>query len=279
MTWFAHDIDSMGVAEDPSGVACVQGFLVVVSVDSGSAHYADLDEFDDKGTDPDFTEVTTGFEVGGEPTCIVSVPGGAFIGGMAGHVYWMGTPSNGVSILEDGTLTISDILAIAALNEHFVVAVGADGTILFSADGSVFQRLTTSPVGVGIDILSVAVKSKTEWWVGTDAGNLYYTLDSGAHWTLKPFPQSGAGTVNDVAIANDSIMYLAYTYTTPAPDQGRIYASFNGGYDWVVMPLGSGLMPSSIKLNTVAPCKVDPELVVAGGLLTGTDGIILVGKM
>jgi photosystem II stability/assembly factor-like uncharacterized protein len=127
--------------------------------------------------------------------------------------------------------------------------------------------------------LSVAVKSKTEWWVGTDAGNLYYTVDAGAHWTLKAFPQSGLGTVNDIVIANASIMYMAYTYTTPAPDQGRIYASFNGGYDWVVMPLGTGLMPTALKLNTVAPCSADPELVVAGGIRTGTDGLIIVGKM
>jgi photosystem II stability/assembly factor-like uncharacterized protein len=125
----------------------------------------------------------------------------------------------------------------------------------------------------------VAVKDKKEWWVGTDAGNLYYTLDAGAHWTLKAFPQSGAGSVTDIKFASDSIMYLTYTYTTPAPDQGRVYGSFNGGYDWVVLPLGSALMPTSIKLNAVAACTVDPELVAAGGVLTGTDGIILVGKM
>jgi hypothetical protein len=279
ITWYAHDIDTLGVAEDPDGVACVQGYLVIVSEDSISAHYALLSEFDDKGTDPAFTEVATGFQAAGAPTCIVSVPGGAFIAGLSGHVYWMGGPSNGVTVLEDGTLTTSTLLAIAALNEHFVVTVGADGTILYSTDGSTFSRLTTPPVGVGVDILSVAIKNKDEWWVGTDAGNLYYTLDAGAHWTLKAFPQSGAGTVNDIVIENDSMIYLAYTYTTPAPDQGRVYASFNGGYDFVVMPLGSGLMPTAIKLNTIAACPADPELVVAGGIRTGADGIVIVGKM
>jgi photosystem II stability/assembly factor-like uncharacterized protein len=279
VTWYAHDIDSMLATDDPDEVACVKGFLVVVSEDSGSAHYADLDEFDDHGTDPDFTEVATGFVAGGEPTCIVKTSSGAFIGGAGGYVYWMGVPSNGVSVLEDGTLTTSRLLDIDAISDAVVVAVGEDGTILYSTDGTVFARLTTAPVGVGVDILCVAVKDKKEWWVGTDAGNMYYTLDAGAHWTLKAFPQSGAGSVTDIKFASDSIMYLTYTYTTPAPDQGRVYGSFNGGYDWVVLPLGSALMPTSIKLNAVAACTVDPELVAAGGVKTGTDGIILVGKM
>lgn len=279
ITWYAHDIDSLDAAEDPDEVDCLKGYLVVVSEDSGDAHYALISEFDEFGTDPDFTAVTTGFVAAGAPTCIKALTGAAFIGGANGHIYKMTNPPDGVTVLEDGALTPSRLLAIDAVSERDIVAVGEDGIILYSTDGATFTALTTAPVGIGVDFLTVAMKNKTEWWVGTDAGNMYYTLDAGVHWTLKAFANSGAGRVESIDIQNDSIMHMAYTYTTPAPDVGRIYTSFNGGYDWNIMPLGSALLPSSIDLNVVMGCRADPELVVAGGIRTGTDGIIITGKM
>lgn len=278
LTWFAHDIDSLLASDNPNAVACLKGFLVIVSEDSGSAHYADLDEFDALGTDPDFTEVTTGFQVGGPPTCIVSDGSKGFIGGEGGHIYQMQTPANGVTVIEDGTLTSSTLHAIDALGDTFVVAVGNDGVILWSADGVSFSILTTSPVGVGVDILAVAIKSKTEWWVGTDAGRLYFTQDAGQHWTEKAFPGSGAGSVEDIVIQSDSIMYLAHATTGPA--DGHILASYNGGYDFVVLPVGTGLIPTNDKINALAICESDPGLLIAGGLgANGTDGILIVGAM
>ena len=278
LTWYAHDIDSLLSSNDPDAVACIKGFLVVVSEDAGSANYADLDEFDAFGTDPDFTAVTTGFQVGGAPTCIVSTGTKAFIGGAGGRVYVMETPANGVTVLEGGTLTPSRIRAIDALSDSFIVAVGEDGVILYSQDGVSFSLLTTPPVGVGVDLLSVALKSKTEWWVGTDGGRAYFTTDAGAHWTQRAFPGYGTGSVNDIVIQSDSIMYIAHR-TTP-PDVGRILASYNGGYDFVVLPTGSGLLPTNDKINSIAVCKADPGFIVAGGLnANGTDGILIVGTM
>lgn len=276
ITWFAHDIDSMSAAEDPDEVACLKGFLVVVSQDSGSAHYAALDEFDEFGTDPDFTEVSTGFEAGGEPRAIDALNTVAYIAGAGGRIYKMTNPADGVEVLEDGSLTASPLNAIDALNERMIVAVGNAGVILYSNDGATFNLLTTSPVGVGVNLNAVAVKSKEEWWVGSSAGRLYYTLDAGQHWTEKVFPGSGSGIVYAIEIQNDSIIHLAHT---TAAALGRVLTSFNGGYDWEVMPFGSALMPDNDRLVALAACRVDPELVVAVGLRSGSDGIIVTGRM
>jgi hypothetical protein len=277
-TWYAHDIDSMGASDDPDGVACVKGYLVVVSNATGSAHYADLDEFDEYGTDPDFTEVDTGFGSGeGEPNAIVSLDTKAFIAGNDGYVYEMVTPSNGVTALEDGTATISHLTAIDALSTKFVVAVGNDGAIVYSVDGVNFTLLTTPPVGVGVNLTCISIKSKDEWWVGTDGGDLYYTEDRGEHWTLKTFSGSGAGAVRDIVWATESIMYVSHDTATPV---GRVFASYNGGYDFVAMPLGSAIMPAADQFTALAACKADPELVVAVGLADdGSDGIIVIGAM
>jgi hypothetical protein len=136
----------------------------------------------------------------------------------------------------------------------------------------------TPPVGVGVNITAVAVKSKTEWWIGTDAGDLYYTLNAGLNWTEKAFPGSGATVtvITDIVFSTDSIMYVSYINDTPV---GVIVASFNGGYDFVAMPLGTALFPANVALNRIAACEVDPELVVAVGIEAAADGIIVTGVM
>jgi photosystem II stability/assembly factor-like uncharacterized protein len=259
--WYAHDIDSLGVAEDPSAVDCLKGYIVVVSNDNGYAHYALISEFDEFGTDPDFTEVQLGFVA--PPNDIYALDTMAFIVGDFGYIYRMDVAPNGVMVLDAGTLTISNLLRVHALSDSFAVATGEDGVILFTEDGTAWQLLVTPPVGVGVNITAVAVKSKTEWWIGTDAGDLYYTLNAGLNWT-------------DIVFSTDSIMYVSYINDTPV---GVIVASFNGGYDFVAMPLGTALFPANLALNRIAACEVDPELVVTVGIEAGADGIIVTGVM
>lgn len=277
--WFAHDIDSLGVADDPNAVDCLKGYLVIVSNANGYAHYALITEFDEFGTDPDFTEVQTGFVGAGAPNDIKALDTMAFTVGDAGYIYKMDTAPNGVTVLDAGTLTISDLLKVDALSESFAVAVGEDGVIVWTEDGESWKLLTTPPVGVGVDITAIGIKSKQEWWIGTDSGDLYYTLNQGANWTEKAFPGSGAlvDVITDIKFATDSIMYVSFYTTTP---DGRVVASFNGGYDFVAMPLGTATFPANEQINALAVCKVDPELVAAVGLAAdGTDGIIVTGKM
>jgi hypothetical protein len=274
--WYAHDIDSLGVAEDPSAVDCLKGYIVVVSNDNGYAHYALISEFDEFGTDPDFTEVQLGFVA--PPNDIYALDTMAFIVGDFGYIYRMDVAPNGVMVLDAGTLTISNLLRVHALSDSFAVATGEDGVILFTEDGTAWQLLVTPPVGVGVNITAVAVKSKTEWWIGTDAGDLYYTLNAGLNWTEKAFPGSGATVtvITDIVFSTDSIMYVSYINDTPV---GVIVASFNGGYDFVAMPLGTALFPANVALNRIAACEADPELVVTVGIEAAADGIIVTGVM
>lgn len=276
-TWYAHDIESLGVADNPSAVDCIKGFLVVVSNDNGYAHYAPLSDFDAFGTDPVWTEVQEGFVAGGEPNDLSSPDGAmAFIVGDSGYVYRMGTPSNGVTVLDAGTLTVSNLTRVDALSDSFCVAVGEDGVILFTEDGTSWQLLTTPPVGVGVDFTAVAVKSKDEWWVATEGGVLYYTTNAGLNWTIKALPTGTATGITDIAIQNDSIMYVTWDDGT----NGYVAGSFNGGYDFVAMPFGSAILPAADVFNFVAPCPNDPELVLTGGLDDdAADGIVVTAKM
>lgn len=273
VTWYAHDIDTLGAAEDPNAIACVGSYIFVVSEDSASLHYALKDEFDGV-TDPAFTEVATGFVAAGGPLDASVVGNKVFIVGEAGYIYFTEDITSGVTVLDAGTLTTSNLNAVHAYSEELVVAVGDNGVVMYTENGETFS-LATFPVAYGVHLNCVWAKNKTEWWVGSSAGRLYYTLDGGGTWAEKSFPGSGTGSVRDIVFATDSVAFLSHSTTTPA---GRILRSYNGGYSWVVLPerVGSS-MPANDRVDALAVCG-DANFVVGVGLAdNGTDGFITVG--
>jgi len=103
-----------------------------------------------------------------------------------------------------------------------------------------------------------------------------YTVDKASNWTAKGFPGSGAGVVYDIAFSNMSVGYLAHATATPA---GRILRTYDGGYSWQILPEGSGTIAANDRINRLAPCIYDENLIVGVGLDdNATDGVIVVGR-
>jgi len=272
--WYADDIDSLGAAEDPSAVACVGDYVVVVSNDSGSAHYALKSEVDDVDYDETWTEIATGF-VGAPNDCHRAV-GGRFlyVVGDSGYIYRTDDITGGVTVLDAGVATTQNLNRVYALSDEFVVAVGNNDTVVYTEDG-VSWGTVTGPLA-GATLSAVLVQSETVWFVGSTAGNLYYTVDKAANWTAKGFPGSGAGSVYDVVSANMSVLYLAHATTAPA---GRILRSYDGGYSWNILPEGTGTITANDRINRLAACIYDENFVVGVGLADdGADGVIVVGQ-
>lgn len=274
-TWYAHDIDTLGAAELPTGIACLGAYIVVVSSGSNSLHYALKSDFVN-GLDPTWTEVSTGFVTGGSPNAISSTGTTAFIVGNLGYIYKTSDPTSGVEVLDAGvSFPLGQYNDVHAYSDDFVIAVGNGGAIVKAEDGTIFSAVTPSPVGVGVHFNTVWAKSETEWWIGGSDGNLRYTRNSGTLWTTKAFSGSGTGVVHDIAFSNDTVGYLSHA---TAGNVGRMFRTTNGGYDWVLMPEGSGTFPANTKLNAIAPCIHDPNFVVAGGVNAATDGVIIVAS-
>ncbi len=104
---------------------------------------------------------------------------------------------------------------------------------------------------------------------------LYYTTDKGETWTTKAFPGSGSGVIRDIVAASDSVLYMAHDTTVP---KGRLLRSSNGGYDWVVMPEGSGVLAANDQINAIAACTTNADLLVGVGLGDdAADGFIVLG--
>lgn len=277
-TWLAVDIDTLAAAEEPSALACLGEYLVVVSNASNSLHYALLSEFD-ATPDPTWTEVSTGFVTGGEPNDIWSVGNTAFIVGDTGYVYKCTDPTAGVTILDAGVAVQDDLHAVHAITENFFVAAGNAGAVVKSENGSIVTAVTPRPVVASTNINCIWAKENDtdEWFIGTSVGTLLATVNGGVTFSTVAFNGSGAGAVRDVAFATKSVGYLSHSTAAPV---GRLFRTYDGGSSWVLCPDQSlDSLPDNDRLTAIAACAYDPNFVVAGGLgANGSDGIILVGS-
>ncbi len=277
-TWFAHDIDVLGATDDADANACVGAYHVVVSNAAGGIAYVLLTELDGI-TDPAYTLTTAGVVAGGEPNDIWSVGNKAYVVGDWGYIYDTIDPTGGLTVRDAGDLTVSNLLTVHGLSSSYALAAGNDGVILVSIDGTNWALATTTPIGIGTNINVIKAKSKTEWWIGTSAGEIWYTLNSGTTWTLRAFPGSGAGIVHDLEFATDSILYVSHSTAAPL---GRVLASFSGGSagSFQVLPQDTTLMPANDRFTAIAACLADPGKLVSVGLAdNAADGIIVVGSM
>lgn len=274
-TWYAHDIDTLTVAQSPDGVECIGQYVAVVSNSAGSVSYALISDFDAL-IDPVFTEITTGFVAGGGPNAIFVIGNIAYIVGNGGYIYKSEDITAGVTVLDAGATTLATLNDVHAYSEELVVAVGNGGVVVYSENGTTFAVTSTSPVGIGVNLNCVFAKSETEWWVGGSNGRLYYTLDGGDTWVQKAFPGSGSGVVYDIEFATDSEAFLSHSTAALA---GRILRSYDGGYQWKVSPERTGAtIPANVKINTIVTCPQDPNFVAGFGLKAAADGFVVVGS-
>lgn len=273
VTWYVHDTETLTAA--PTAIECLGDYVFVISNVENNLHYVLKSEADGI-TDPTWTQVATGFVTGGEPNDTWSTGQYAFVVGDGGYIYGTSDVTAGVSVLDAGALTTEDLFCVHGLSAEFAVAGGENGVIVYTSDGSIWALAPTSPVGIGVTINTVWVKSTTEWWVGCSNGSLYYTMNGGTTWTEKTFSGSGTGSVESIVFPTKSVGYLAHTNATP---KGRILRTIDGGNSWKLLPEKTGTMPANDKIGALAYCSQDANFICGVGLADdGADGFIIVGQ-
>lgn len=273
VTFYAEDVDGLST-NDADAIAVVGDYVGIFSNAGGNISYLLKSDLDGTGAEGTWTQVTTGIVATGEPNDAWSVGTKAFVVGDVGYVYMTEDLTSGLTVLDAGVAASGENLtAVHANSKQLALAVGANGTVIYTVDGVTWAASPSSPEAGALNCCWV--KSETEWWVGSDAGYLYYTVDGGTTWTTKGFSGSGSGSVHDIAFATDSVVYLAHE---TAGGAGRILRSYDGGYSWVVMPEGTGSIPSNQRVNALAACKYDPNIVIGVGLGATTDGYIVKGQ-
>lgn len=270
--WEDTQITTITGSDDPNALACVGTYLVVVSEDGESLHYASIADILD-GVET-WAEVTTGFVAAKGPRAIYAYdPSHVWIVGAGGYIYFSNDPTSLVEVQEAGVSTTQDLNAIHGLDQLNIVAVGASNAVVYTRNGGSTWSTVTGPA-VGVALTAVWMKSKDEWIVGTAGGRLYYTRNAGTTWTEKSFPGSQAGVVRDIQFTTPSVGYMAHSTAAPA---GRILRTIDGGYSWYVLPEGQGNIPTNDYVGALAVCS-DPNIIFGGGLAgNAVDGFVVKG--
>jgi len=274
VTWYAEDVDGLAT-DDADAIAVVNDVVAVFSNASASAFYLDKSELNGIGPEGTWTAVATGIVVSGEPNAAWSLGTKAFVVGDGGYVYATEDITAGLTVLDAGSATSEDLGDVHAAGTDMALAVGANGAVVYTLDGVTWTAPTASPVGAVV-LTACWMKSATEWWVGDAAGQLWYTTDGGTTWSEKTFSGSGAGAVEDIEFASNSVVYLSHTNATPA---GRVLRSYDGGYSWNIMPEGTGSIPANDQITALASTPNNVNIVIGVGLSDGgTVGIIIKGQ-
>ena len=208
--------------------------------------------------------------IGGATAAHGAVAGGALFAMDQGHV-WLASAKGYVYFSADGgatwtaqtagTLTVKDVFGVAFQDENYGMAVCADDVIMITSDGGTTWELTATVTGT-TDTINCVAPSGDYWWVGTDGGKMFYTRDQGATWTERTFSGSGAGSVNDIAWANDLVGYMVHDSASPVCS---IFVTINGGYSWKAITT-----PANVGLNALT--IADTSTVYAVGEVEGGTG-------
>lgn len=272
---YIHDIDTLDVSSDPSGVACVAGYAVVIAAVAGDEmHIVDTDDLNSTD-DPVWTQVLTGYVAGGEPQAIDSVGNVAYIVGNGGYVYKLTDPPSGVSVIDAGVATIAVLLYVSMVSDEFAVAVGNDGAVI-TIDNDLVGTAPSSPVGIGTDLNAVLAMTEEEWFVGASDGTFYYTLNAGQTWTQITLPGTAPSAITDIVMSSDSILWVSATVS----GKGQIFNSIDRGKSWTLTPRSaSNAMPANDRINALVACPFDVDFIYGVGLADdATDGFIVVGS-
>lgn len=268
-TVVARDINTLGAIIDPNAIAGVGSYVVVTSLTDGAYHYALKSQFTTAGV-PVFTKVS--MPGGGSPYDIVSVGNVAYITGAFGRIWKMTSPTATVTKILDSSLTLADLTAASALDADNCLVVGKVGTILITNDGTNFS-LVTGPTTA--DINCCYMQSKKTWFIGTATGFMYFTTDGGVTWTTGSFSGSGSGVVRDINFSTGAVGYLAHS---TAGNVGRIFRTYDGGYTWNLLPETTAAFPTNQRINKLATCPYDANIIWGGGLGIATDGVVVFGN-
>lgn len=261
-TWVTSNTGSV----TPLGlIASGQNILVYSAADESYFYKSIEDILAGTGT---WTEVTTGFIATKGPNAGISLGASYnwFVGNL-GAIYFSEDPESEVVPQSDAGVTAENILAIDAWDTLHLVAVGANNVVLYTENGGESWNLVTGP-SVGNDLISIAMKSESEWQISDDAGGLFSTRNYGRTWKTVAHP---AGVINQIKYSSNQVGWAATTNTTV----GRLLRTVDGGRSWYVAPERVGAVTTfGQTLDRLAVCN-NVDHAYAAGLGAVADGQIV----
>jgi hypothetical protein len=289
-TWTTLAITGIGAAVDPDKIRVLGDYLVVTSSAEDKLFYIALNPFTGAPIGSTWTTVTAGIAAGKGITDIwVANPREAYACGLGGYLYKITDITQGVTVLDAGVATTSNLSAIRGLTDYgVVVAVGAAAHCVVSYNRGQSWALTAANPGAGT-LQNLDVLGQSYFWVVDNAGAARWTMDGGATWTAVTLPGSPT-TLKDVKFATKEVGFMVGANVTP---KGLIYTTWNGGQTWGLAAncwrLINGFPTATQRGNSIAipdVAKSDPEIsadniaiACLGATTTGAVSIGAVSKL
>lgn len=178
-----------------------------------------------------------------------------------GYIYLSNDGAITWAAIHSGSLSTGAVNAIWFKDEFTGIAVMAGDEILLTNDGGESWTLVTT--GSGSDLATVNYNG-LYWWIGTNMGELFYSID-GLTWTEREaWAGQGSGVIQAVHFANKFIGCMTHN----VGGSGYLLMTVDGGYNWSRLTI-----PSNNGLYDVHMCASD--LAFVSGLTTSNTDLIL----
>jgi len=260
LNWTAFDVAaSPPVGETIVGGTVIGNYYVLVDT-AGTLWYAEKKGLLD-GDVTNFASVTTSIT---DPLEISAYRNDGYIAAANG-VVWKVTESLSPEIVDNGSSTTEDLQGVHSTKD-VTVAVGTAGAVIYSYDGELWFEATAP---ASISLVSVAVKSKTNWLVGSANGQVWVTVDSGKTWSRVKYPSytSITDSVREIVAVNGHVVYM--TIGT------KFYRSIDGGVTWTVQPDSTATFQTNTALHAIGATALNTNFVVVGGIASGAGLLVL----
>lgn len=267
-TWAVEDITTMATTDVPSDIRLMGRYVVVLDNTGNSYHYTTLASL--LAGSPVWAEQASGFIALKLPNEGVYISGNLYIAANGGYVYRLRGVGSPVEVLEAGVATAQNLVDISAIDSTHIVAVGASNAVVSTDDGANFELVVGPTVGTALTAVDM-MDSRT--WLASTATGLYATRNEGATWEQKGLPVAMTA-IGDIRHTGN-VVYLGGTSNALAIILRNIAGGTDEASAWYVLPEGAGAIPTGQRINKLALCPGNYNLVWAAGLGTTTDGLLV----
>lgn len=191
--------------------------------------------------------------------------------GDAGFIGYTTSPDAGFTILP--TAVTAANLSVVSIGKtgrgaDFALAGGATGTLLASPDGLSWEVITTPASLAAATVTAVLPRSKVNWIIGANNGEVWCTEDAGVTWTQVVLPVV-ATSVTAIEQCNSHEVFIA--------TNANFLRSVDGGTSFLDQPASTKAFPTNGGLNAIFCCPTDPNRVFVVGDDGAAAGLVVDG--
>lgn len=262
VTWTFSEINTLAVTADVANDVVEFGDLVLVASPQSGVEYATAQDVINGVATPFATATVSGSAWSTNfPNALVVVNPALVLAFGDGGYLWSST--NGKDFTLITTPTTENLNVGARIDSDRALIGGASGTLL-RYDRGVVSAITVGSVSDAITAVAVPDRRETEYYVGTDAGDILRSNDSGLNWMVK-YSGSAIEAMQFVGYRGSVLFFM-----DSADSATVVYRDLSGGaFGQDVETINS---PVDVVMNDIA--ARDVNYAVAVGEIETTNGFI-----